>query len=85
MLSLRLQTPLHKKKSFSMLSQLSWDKIAQGKTLGSVVPDAPDNTAQEKILFNVILILLGQYCTEKTLCNVVIEAPEHIAQEKNPF
>ena len=31
-----------------------------GKTLGRVVFEAPVNTAEEKILFNVVLILLGQ-------------------------
>ena len=35
-----------------------------------------------KILFNVVLILMGQHCTQKTLCNVVPEALDNIAQEK---
>ena len=67
MLSLRLQTTLHKKKSCSMLSSYSWDNIAQVNTPGNVVLEAPGNIAQEKILFNVILILLGQHGTGKSL------------------
>ena len=29
--------------------------------------EVPDNTAQEKDLFNVVLILFGQHCTGKIL------------------
>ena len=43
---------------------ISWD-IAQTKTLCNVVQEAPDNIAQVKILFNFVLILLGQHCTGK--------------------
>ena len=46
---------------------------------------APDNIAQEKILFNVVLILFGEHCTGKTLCNVVQLAPDNIAPEKFLF
>ena len=31
--------------------------------LCNVVLETPDNIAQEKILFTVVLILLGQHCT----------------------
>ena len=55
------------KKSCSMLPQFSWGNIAQINTLDNVVLEAPDNIAQEKILFNVVLILLGQDCTGKSL------------------
>ena len=50
-----------------MLSQerLSWDNIAQIKTLCSVALEAPNKNTQEKIMFNVVLILLGQHCTGK--------------------
>ena len=41
----------------------SWDNTAQIKTLSSVVVEALVNNAQEKILFNVVLILLAQHCT----------------------
>ena len=37
----------------------------QVKTLCNIVQGASDNNAQEKILFNVALILLGQHCTGK--------------------
>ena len=36
------------------------------KTLCNVVLEATDNNRQEKILFNVFLILLVQYCTGKS-------------------
>ena len=45
----------------------SSDKIAQVKTLCNVVQEAPDNNAQEKNPFTVVLILLGQHCTGKFL------------------
>ena len=46
------------------------EKIAQVNTLCNVVLGTPDNTAQEIILFNVVLILLEQHSTSKyTLCN----------------
>ena len=64
MLSKRLQTTLQRKKTCSMLSQNSCDNIAQLKSWGNV-QETPDNIAQEKILFNVVLILLGQHCTGK--------------------
>ena len=56
-----------RKKSWSVLSLYSWDNIAQVKSFCSVVQKVSDNTAQEKILFNVVLISLGQHCTGKIL------------------
>ena len=58
-----------------MLSLYSWDNITQVHTLCNVVLEAPDNIAQENILFNVVLILLGlillaQHSTGKTLCKL---------------
>ena len=48
-------------------------KITQVKTLSNVVQETPDNIAQEKNLFNVVLILLAQHCTGKKLVfNVVL-------------
>ena len=82
MLSLRLQTTMCRKKSCSMMSQFSWDNIALVKTLCNVVQEAPENIAQEKIMFNVVLILLEQHCRGKNLCNVIQEAPDNIAHEK---
>ena len=35
------------------------------KTLCSIVQEAPENIAQEKILFNVVSVLLGQHCAGK--------------------
>ena len=40
---------------------------------------------KEKILFIVVLILLGQHCTGKILCHVPQEASDNIAQEKILF
>ena len=82
MLSLRLQTTTCRKKSCSVVSQFSWNNIAQVKTLCNVVQEAPENIAQEKIMFNVVLILLEQHCRGKSLCNVIQEAPDNIAHEK---
>ena len=50
-------------KSCSMMCQYSWDNIAQVNTLGN---EDPDNIAQKRILFNNVLILLGQHCTGKS-------------------
>ena len=58
-----LGTTLFREKSFSMLYLYSWDTIAQVKTLRNVVQESPENIAQEEIVFNVVLILLGQHFT----------------------
>ena len=50
-----------------MLSQESWDNIAQVKSLRTAVREDPDNIAQGKKLFNIVSILLGQHCTGKLL------------------
>ena len=63
MLSERLQTTFHKKSSCAMFSEYSWVNIEQVKTLSNVVREAPNDITYEKILFNVVLILLGQHCT----------------------
>ena len=76
---------MHMKKSGLMLSQYSWGNIAYVKALCNVVPETSDNAEQENVLFNVVLILLGQYCTGTTLCSVALEVPDNLAQEKNPF
>ena len=55
------------------------------KTLLNVVQEVPDNITQVKILFNVVLILLGQNCTGKTLSNVVQETLNNISQVKILF
>ena len=65
MLPKSLQTTLHRKDSCSMLFKYSWDNIAQVKSLCNIVQEAPDIIAQEKFLFNFVLILLGQHCTGK--------------------
>ena len=39
--------------------------IEQVKTLWNVVQEAPDNIVLEKILINIVLILLGQLRTGK--------------------
>ena len=67
MLPKSFQTTLHRKKSCSILSSYSWNNIAEGNTLDNIALEAPDNIAQEKILFIVVLILLGQHCAGKRL------------------
>lgn len=49
-----------------MLSCNSWDSIAQVKTLDKVTGDAPENIAQKKILWNVVLILVGKHYASKS-------------------
>ena len=63
MLSERLQTILHKKKSPVILSQYSWDNFAQLKTLCNNIRGVPGNNEQEKIFWKIVLILLGKHCT----------------------
>ena len=46
-------------------SQYRWNNITQIKTLCNVVPEAPDNNPQKKLLFNVALICSGQHCTDQ--------------------
>ena len=60
-----------------------WANIEQVKALCIVVQEAPENIAQEKILFNVVLTRLRQHSTGKTLRNVVQEAPHNNAQKKS--
>ena len=50
-----------------MLSLYFSENIAQLKTFSNVVQEAPDNITQEKILLNVVAILLGQHWTDKNL------------------
>ena len=57
-------------KSGSMLSQYSLENIAQVNDLCNVILEAPKNNAQKKILFDVVLILLGQHSTGKNLMQV---------------
>ena len=63
MLPEKLQTTLNKKKSCAIFSLYSRNNIAQVKNLCNVVRKAPDNISWEKILCNIVLILLGQHCT----------------------
>ena len=50
-----------------------------------MLPERLQTTMHEKTQLNVVLILLGQHCTEKTLCNVDREALDNIAEEKTLF
>ena len=47
--------------------------------------EAPEKIAREKILFDVVLILLEEHCTGKNLGNVVYKAPNNVAHEKILF
>ena len=58
--------------------------IAQIKTLCSVVIDAADSNAQEKISFNVVLILLGQYSTGQNHMQCSPRGPRQNYIRKNP-
>ena len=46
--------------SSAMFSEYSWVNIEQVKTLCVVAQEVPDNIAYEKVIFKVVLILLGQ-------------------------
>ena len=59
--------------------------MAEVNTLCNTVLQAPDDNVQEKILFNVVLILFGQCCKGKYSINVVLEAPGNNEQEKILF
>ena len=48
------------------LKKYSWDKVTQVKTLSNNVLETQDNKAQEKIVFNVVLTVLGQHYTGKS-------------------
>ena len=61
-----------------------WANIAQAKTLFSVVQFAPDNIVLEKILFNVVLILLGQHCTSKNFVQCCSRDSRQHCTGKNP-
>ena len=50
------------------------------KTLCNAVQEVPYKLAQEKILFNAVLILLGQYGTDKKLAQC---CPIDSRQQKN--
>ena len=67
MLSKRLQTTLHLTKFCSILSYYSWYNIAQVRALCNIVQEPSENITQEKILFIVVLILLGKHYTVKNL------------------
>ena len=58
--------------------------IAQIKTLCSVVIEAADSNAQEKISFNVVLILLGQYSTGQNHMQCSPRGPRQNYIRKNP-
>ena len=59
-----------------------WANNARVKTLCNVAQEIPDNIAQEKILFNIVLILLGRHCTGKSLVQCCPRSPYNIAQEQ---
>ena len=57
--------PCIRKNPIQCRSNTLDDNIAQVKILCNLVRDTPDNISIKKILFNVVLILLGQHCTGK--------------------
>ena len=70
-----LGTTLHRTKPY-----------AQDKTLCNVVREAPDNTVSEKVLCNVVLILLGQHCTEQNPIPIqcCLSSSRQVYVRKNP-
>ena len=86
MLSSASRTTLHKNFPVQCCPRRShsWGNIAQIKTLCSVVYEAPDNNAQEKILFYVVLILLGQHYIGKNPMQCWTWGSRQQCTEKNP-
>ena len=78
MLSKRLQTTLHMKKSCSMLSYYSWNSIAYVKTSNNVVQDAIDNIAREKSCSMLSYYSWNNIAYVKTSSNVVQDAIDKI-------
>ena len=61
--------------------------MAHVKTLRNVALEAPDNIAQEKILFNVALIFLEQHCKGKRFRTILSMLPKKLQatlHRKNP-
>ena len=83
-MSKRLQTAIHRRKSFSILSLYSLGNIVQVKTLCNVAQGTLNNNAQKKMLCNVALILLGQHCTGKNLVQCCARDSRQHCTEKNP-
>ena len=80
MLSLRLQTTLHKKNFFQCclnFLRTTLHKVTE-KTLCHAVQDAG------KILFNVVLILLRQHCTGKNFVQCCPRGSRQHCTRKNP-
>ena len=84
MLSKRLQTTLLKKNSCAMYSWYSWVNIEQVKTLYNVIREGPDYITYKKILFNVVLILLGQHCTCQNSMQCCVRRSRQLSIRKNP-
>ena len=64
-----------------------WTNTAQVKALWdlcSVVEEASDNIAQEKILFNVVLILFGQHGTVMKPCAILSKRLQTTQHRKHP-
>ena len=90
---------LHRSKPFAMLSERLWNVVlillghlCTRKTLCNIVPEAPDNIAQEKVLFNVVLKLLhmshchmGQHCTCQNPMQSCLRGCRQLCTRKSMF
>ena len=56
---------MHRKNPVQCCHNTLETTLYMKKTLCNVVQEARDNIAHEKILFNIVVILLGQHCTDK--------------------
>ena len=86
------RTTLHRSKSYAMLSErlcsvvlILLGHLCTGKTICNVVPEAPDNIAQEKSCSMLSESSWDNIEHVKTLCKNAREAPDNIAQEKFLF
>ena len=71
-------------KSFSLLSEFSWDNFAQlqANISGNVVHKASANISHDKIMFNVVVVHWDNIALVKPQCNTQ-ETPGNTTQEKN--
>ena len=84
MLSKGFQTTLHKKIPVQCYLNTLGTTLYMKNTLCNVVQEAPDNIAHEKILFSVVVKLLGQHCTGKNPVQCYPKRLQTTLHRKNP-
>ena len=70
--------------SSAMFSEYSWVNIEQVKTLCNVAQEVPDNIAYEKVIFKVVLILLGQNFIGQNSMQCCTRSSKQLFTRKSP-